>query len=82
MVESCWTPDITPVIWWQYNDPDQRPNSWLYSYKSAPAGGKHDAYIKQWAKAAESVSQRTVNKPIIIRPFHEATGKWFPWGIG
>ncbi len=62
--------------------PGTNPYSWLYSYKSL-LKHKHDAYIRQWAKAAEGrVGSARWNVPIIIRPFHEATGKWFPWSIG
>jgi len=80
MVDQLMDVGITPVIWWQYNDP-RKPYTWLYSYKSL-LKHNHDAYIRQWAKAARAASAAHGNRPIIIRPFHEATGKWFPWSIG
>ena len=80
MVDQLMDKGITPVIWWQYADP-QRPSAWLYSNQSL-LKGKHNAYIRQWASEAGRVSRAHGTKSIIVRPFHEATGTWFPWSIG
>ena len=38
--------------------------------------GKHDKYIRDWAKAAKAYG-----KPVIVRFAHEMNGDWFPWSI-
>ncbi len=37
--------------------------------------GDWDEYIRSWARAAKSI-----DGPIMIRPFHEMNGEWYPWG--
>ncbi|MGI9611299.1 MAG: glycosyltransferase [Acidimicrobiales bacterium] len=41
------------------------------------ANGEHDAYIDSWAEAAADYGD-----PILLRPFHEMNGYWYPWSIG
>jgi len=77
-VEYLLSQDISPVIWWQYTEP-KNENSWLFQDYSAILRGKHDGYIKQWARQLKRATAGA-NVPVIVRPFHEATGRWFPWG--
>jgi hypothetical protein len=39
--------------------------------------GAYDSYITSIAQAAV-----TYAKPVILRPFHEMNGNWYPWGAG
>ena len=39
--------------------------------------GKHDTYIRDWAKAAKAFG-----RPVVVRFAHEMNGNWFPWSIG
>jgi hypothetical protein len=71
---------IVPVIWWQPTNPSN-PLSGAFSRYKRILSGKHDAYITQWAREAKKASIAS-GLPIIIRFAHEATGPWFPWGIG
>lgn len=41
------------------------------------ADGVHDAYIDGWAEAAAGYG-----RPILLRPFHEMNGFWYPWSVG
>jgi cellulose synthase (UDP-forming) len=41
------------------------------------ANGDHDEYIDSWAEAAADYRD-----PILLRPFHEMNGFWYPWSIG
>ena len=40
------------------------------------AAGDHDDYIDSWAEAAAETG-----RPILIRPFHEMNGTWYPWSV-
>jgi beta-mannanase len=66
---------ITPFIWWQPTDPDD-PDKSVYGRHKNIIAGKHDAYIRTWAKAAKAHGG-----PVIIRFAHEMNSDWFPWGI-
>ncbi len=44
---------------------------------AAIAAGEHDAYIDDWAEAAAEFGG-----PILLRPFHEMNGFWYPWSVG
>jgi len=79
-VEWLLDNNISPVIWWQYTEP-QNDTSWLFQDYSAVLRGKHDAYIRQWATQLKRATAGA-KVPVIVRPFHEATGRWFPWGVG
>ncbi len=71
---------ITPVVWWQPTD--DTPNSHkIWSSYPTIASGKHDKYIRQWARNLKAVSQDHNNRPIVVRFAHEATGRWFPWSL-
>jgi len=67
---------ITPFIWWQPTDPSN-PAAGTYERYQNIIKGKHDQYIRGWAKAAKSFG-----KPVIVRFMHEMNGNWFPWSIG
>lgn len=41
------------------------------------AAGRYDSYIDEWAAAAADYGQ-----PILLRPFHEMNGYWYPWSVG
>ena len=41
------------------------------------AAGRYDSYIDEWAEAAAEYGQ-----PILLRPFHEMNGYWYPWSVG
>ncbi len=44
---------------------------------AAIARGDHDDYIDSWAEAAADYGD-----PILLRPFHEMNGHWYPWSVG
>lgn len=67
---------VTPFIWWQPVDPTNPLDSFYAKYQNT-IKGRHDPYIRQWAKAAKAYG-----KPVIVRFAHEMNGKWFPWSIG
>jgi mannan endo-1,4-beta-mannosidase len=49
-----------------------------------PGGDDHDAFVAQWAGAADKIRQMKRADgspvPIVLRPFHELSGNWFWWG--
>jgi hypothetical protein len=67
---------VTPFIWWQPNDPANLGSSRYAGYQNI-IKGKHDAYIRDWARAAKAFG-----RPVIVRFAHEMNGNWFPWSIG
>jgi hypothetical protein len=71
---SQLSPDTVPMIWWQPVDP-AHVNSSKYRYTTI-IGGKHDAYIRAFAKAAKAYG-----KPVLIRFAQEFDGFWFPWSV-
>ena len=73
---SCDQRGVTPFIWWQPTDPANPGSSRYASYQNI-IKGKHDAYIRDWAKAAKAFG-----RPVIVRFAHEMNGNWFPWSIG
>ena len=66
---------ITPFIWWQPTDP-ANPAAGVYERYQNIIKGKHDQYIRDWAKAAKAYG-----KPVIVRFAHEMNGDWFPWSM-
>ena len=85
MVNKLMDKGITPVIWWQYYHPHQ----WLpfpgsgTSLQEHCLKGRHDPLHQEVSKGPQGgLPGPRWNRRIIIRPFHEATGTWFPWGIG
>ncbi len=41
------------------------------------ASGRHDDYIRAWAQGAAEYG-----RPLLLRPFHEMNGYWYPWSVG
>lgn len=66
---------VAPMFFWQPVVPGQKYD-FRYRYETIVAG-KHDKYIRNWAKAAKAYGGR-----VLLRFAHEMNGKWFPWGIG
>jgi hypothetical protein len=72
---------ITPVVWWQPTD-DSASSKRFWSDYGIIASGRHDKYIRQWARALKSVAQKNKGKgPILVRFAHENAGGWFPWSL-
>jgi hypothetical protein len=71
---------IDPVVWWVPTWPGNWEAGKYERYKRI-LNGKHDAYIRQWARdaRAEGVSS---GRPTMVRFAHEADGHWFPWSVG
>jgi hypothetical protein len=67
---------IIPVIWWEPTNPRNWEKGEYERYKRI-VDGKHDAYLKAWAKDAKASGRR-----VIVRFAHELNGNWFPWGVG
>ncbi|MGZ6004698.1 MAG: glycosyl hydrolase [Candidatus Saccharimonadales bacterium] len=62
-----------PMITWEPWDTSQGVNQPGYSLQSI-ISGQHDAYIKQWARAAKAWGH-----PYFLRYAHEMNGDWYPW---
>ena len=73
---SCGQRGVTPFIWWQPTDPANPASSRYAGYQNI-IKGKHDAYIRDWARAAKAFG-----RPVVVRFAHEMNGNWFPWSIG
>jgi beta-mannanase len=63
------------MIWWEPIDP-RDPESPTYARLANIVAGRHDDYIRSFARAA-----RTFGTPIILRFAHEPNGGTFPWGV-
>ncbi len=61
------------VTWepWNYRNGKKQPK---YALRNI-ASGKHDAYIRRWARDAAAW-----DKPLYLRFAHEMNGSWYPWG--
>jgi hypothetical protein len=70
---------ITPMIWWQPQDPANWTAGKYERYKRVLAG-KHDEYILQFARRLRDASKGQKLK-VILRYAHESIGNWFPWSI-
>jgi len=66
---------ITPLITWQPTDPANAAAGAYERYRNIIVG-RHDRYIRGWAKAA-----RKFRAPVIVRFAHEMNGTWFPWSL-
>ncbi len=66
---------ITPLIYWQPTNPANPGAGWYERFRLTSAG-KHDRYIRAWAKAAKDFG-----RPVIVRFAHEMNGTWFPWSL-
>ena len=65
---------VTPMIWWEPVDPSDLESP-VYARLANIAEGRHDDYVRQYARAA-----RTFGTPLILRFAHEPNGGTFPWG--
>ncbi len=64
-----------PMINWNSWDLDQGGSLDQPDFRLPEiTGGRHDAYIHQWARAA-----RAWGHPLFVRFDHEMNGDWFPW---
>lgn len=70
-----------PLITWEPWEPggylhyqSNQANQPPYRLKRIIAGD-FDDYIRSWARGAKAV-----DGPIMLRPFHEMNGYWYPWG--
>jgi hypothetical protein len=63
----------TPLIWWLPADPNKPDPMFRYS---RILRGAFDDYITDFATDAKEFGGR-----LILRPFHEMDGDWFPWRI-
>jgi len=66
---------ITPSIYWQPTDPSD-PGAGRFERFRNIVLGRHDRYIRTWARAA-----RAFGKPVVVRLAHEMNGTWFPWSL-
>ena len=63
-----------PMVTWEPWNPRQGARQPRYALRNI-ASGKHDAYIRRWARGAAAW-----NKPLYLRFAHEMNGSWYPWG--
>lgn len=70
---------IVPMITWEPWKPPLVPGKLVVEqpkYRLARiAAGSFDAYIRSYAEQV-----RRYGKPVLLRPFHEMDGFWYPWG--
>jgi hypothetical protein len=66
---------ITALIYWQPTDP-AAPAVGRFERHRNIITGKHDQYIRAWARSA-----RSFGRPVIVRFAHEMNGTWFPWSL-
>ncbi len=72
-IEALLKRGIIPMITWEpWNPPAVKQPAYQLS---DVIDGDYDSYIRSWARGAKSV-----NGPIMLRPFHEMNGTWYPWG--
>jgi beta-mannanase len=62
-----------PLITWEPWNATAGPNQPAYSLQQI-INGTHDAYIRQWARAAAAWGH-----PFFLRFAHEMNGDWYPW---
>jgi len=76
MLASVWQRGAIPIISWEPWSPGNTcalgAPDWRLGQITA---GKYDAYITQFARDAKAAQG-----PIMISPFHEMNGVWYPWG--
>ena len=66
---------VTPLVYWQPTNPAD-PGAGRFERYDNTIAGKHDRYIREWARAAKAFG-----KPVIVRLAHEMNGTWFPWAL-
>jgi beta-mannanase len=65
-----------PMVSWEPWDHTGGVNQSNYTLRSINRG-KHDAYIRQWARSAAAWGE-----PFYLRFAHEMNGDWYPWSPG
>ena len=64
-----------PMLTWEPWDPRLAgPNQPAYRLRRI-ARGAFDPYIRSYARQV-----RAYGRPLMLRPFHEMDGNWYPWG--
>ena len=66
---------VTPLVYWQPTNPAD-PGAGRFERYGNTIAGKHDRYIREWARAAKAFG-----RPVIVRLAHEMNGTWFPWAL-
>lgn len=80
--EAAWLDDrgIVPVVSWEPWRPPSKFGDLVVeqpAYRlSRIAGGAFDSYVRKYARQI-----RSYGGPVMLRPFHEMDGFWYPWGI-
>ncbi len=64
----------TPLITLEFWNPANGVKQSTYSLKRI-AGGSMDTYLRRYA-----LSAKAYGKTVLLRPFHEMNGNWYPWG--
>ncbi len=79
------------TISWHMDNPATKNSAWDTTravYTILPGGIHHEWFKSQLDKVAHFINELKVgfivkkHIPILFRPFHEHTGKWFWWGKG
>lgn len=65
-----------PMITWEPWDATGGPHQPAFAPSTIIAGA-HDAFIRDWARAAAGW-----NKPLYLKFAHEMNGNWYPWAVG
>ena len=66
---------VTPIIWWEPVSPGNLGDG-TYARHRNIINGNHDAYIRQFARAA-----RDFGAQVMLRFAHEMNGNYFPWAV-
>ncbi len=75
-MDAVVTRGAAPMVTWEPWDHTGGVNQPNYTLQSINRG-KHDAYIRQWARNAAAW-----NEPFYLRFAHEMNGDWYPWSPG
>ncbi|MFA5891771.1 MAG: glycosyl hydrolase [Actinomycetota bacterium] len=80
--EAAWLDGrgIVPVVSWEPWRPPSKFGDLVVeqpAYRlSRIAAGAFDSYVRKYARQV-----RAYGGPVMLRPFHEMDGFWYPWGI-
>ena len=78
---SLWERNIVPLISWEPWAPGTSPRNLAHPAIASAwrlkkiTAGKYDGYITSYARAVKAAGG-----PVMISPFHEMNGRWYPWG--
>ena len=80
MLSAVYARGAVPMISWEPWDPGSKPHN-IKNPADSPdwslgtiISGKHDAYIRSWARGIKGLGG-----PVMLRPMHEMNGVWYPW---